>query len=96
VGHEPVLGGFVPVPFAERGVDGLAGCTATAGPQRAWTSAMPSVTRRVWPRAWMCQAVRDPGAKQYGWDRSRRPPDLDRTRSPGPQPGQDRRPALTA
>ena len=35
--------------------------------------------------------------RQYGWDRTRldrprRGPDLDRTRGPGPQPGQDRRP----
>jgi hypothetical protein len=64
MGHEAVLSGSVPVPFTWRGVDGLAGVYDDRRPPRAWTSAMPSVTRRVWPRAWTCQAVRDPGAKR--------------------------------
>src|SRR5689334_9379630 len=37
--------------------------TSSTGPPRSWTRATPSVTYRVCPCGWLCQAVRAPGAK---------------------------------
>jgi hypothetical protein len=63
VGHEIARCGAVPVCFAGRGIDNLAGPghddVAVAGADQRDAS----VIRRVWPTAWECQAVRAPGVK---------------------------------
>jgi hypothetical protein len=64
VGHEPGGGGAVPVVFVWLEEDAVAGADhldrAAAPLAQAHT---PSVTQIVWPRGWVCHAVRAPGMK---------------------------------
>ncbi|GAA2355147.1 hypothetical protein GCM10010404_04090 [Nonomuraea africana] len=56
-------GGTVPVTLARGWVDGVAGPHMTTSPPRGCTRPTPSVTCRVCPTAWRCQAVREYGAR---------------------------------
>src|SRR5215216_6618899 len=44
---------------------------SSMGPPRGWTSPLPSVTYRVWPTAWACQAVRAVGVNRTALTRTR-------------------------
>src|SRR6476646_6618751 len=47
------------------------GPISVTSPPREWTRPRPSVTCRVWPTAWECQAVRAHGAKRTMFTRIR-------------------------
>jgi hypothetical protein len=47
------------------------GRISTTWPPFDWTRPRLSVTCRVWPTAWQCQAVRAPGAKRTTFTRIR-------------------------
>ena len=39
------------------------GRMTSIGPPRRWQRPTPSVTKIVWPKGWVCHAVRAPGVK---------------------------------
>jgi hypothetical protein len=64
VRHEVVRRGAIPVPLTGWGVDVSPGRITTTTPPPDCTSPIPSVTCRVCPQAWLCQAVRAHGANR--------------------------------
>ena len=64
VGHEVIWGGAVPVFFSVGRVDDVPGAELDGLLAAGCTRPRPSVTWRVWPPSWLCQAVRAPGVKR--------------------------------
>ena len=71
VGHEVIRGSAVPVPLAGRVQTVSPGRISTISPPRDWIWPRPSVTCKVWPFVWACQALRAPGAKRTTFTRTR-------------------------
>ena len=63
VDDEAVRGGAVPVVLAGLEEDAVAGADDLVAPPSRWQRPMPSVTKMVCPRGWVCHAVRAPRVK---------------------------------
>ena len=55
-------GSAVPMLFARRANDDVAGADTRLGPPQHCTQSQPAVTINLWPSGWVCHAVRAPGS----------------------------------